>query len=110
MSSTYVNLIVTAVMQQRAQAITSQVGGEAGENMFLTGLATATDDAPTHYISSGIISRQFYGLLFNADQLTEILGGTFTFAEVTELLETSDITQDQPFEAMSRLGLVICTS
>jgi hypothetical protein len=107
MSNTFVTLVVPESFRGMAQAICSMVGGEYGEGMFTTGLGIDDRQPPTHYISSGLIGVGFYELLSSPQTLTNMLGGDFSIAEVTDLLNSSDISQEQPFDVIGRLGLRI---
>lgn len=91
----------------------------AGAGMFTTPCSpTGTGDA-THYISSGMLDAQFAGLLadvaglYAAAQAAAKAQGltlTATLADCTALLTTGDISEDQPFVALGRLGLQLIQS
>ena len=98
--------------------------------MFTTPLSATGMFPATHYISSGLIEDQFASLLplitvVRTDgtpttniqpgnvaltaQLAAEAGLPITEAEVAALLGGVDVSEQQPHEAMSRLGLQIVT-
>ena len=124
------SLITTAATTPLARDIAATLSPTAGQNMWLTGLS-ATGNAPaTHYVSTGLISPEFAALV--PEQMWEqdengdwvqtgstpgdpvlcyqmcIAGGlTVTQAQVDAVYAAADVTEQEPFVAFARLGLVM---
>lgn len=83
----------------------------AGVGMFTSGLVpagSAPGTEPTHFISTGKIDAQFGPLLQDAEALYSagIAAGVLcSLAQVQALVDSSDVSQEQPFSAMARLGV-----
>jgi hypothetical protein len=118
-------IIIPASLQTKAQGLTKGLAGTAGDGMFTTGLS-ATGNAPaTHYVSSGPISDDMAALLpctsVDADgnvtttpgmpdavpALAKKAGITTTLAAIKTLYASIDVSDQEPFAAMARLGLQI---
>lgn len=116
-------IVIPASLQAKAQGLTKGLAGAAGDGMFTTGLS-ATGNAPaTHYVSSGPISDDMAALLpctsVDADgnvttapgmpdavpALAAKAGITTTKAQITDLYASIDVSDQEPFSAMARLGL-----
>lgn len=126
--TTYTNLtiILPKAAQALAQALCTAAAGEAGAGMFATGLS-ATGEAPaTHYISSGALEAKFaailpLGTVTTVDEVTTVersagdlaavvqlaadAGVAVDLATVGGLFAALDVTAQDPFAAMERLGL-----
>ena len=122
-------LICTAATTPLARDIAATLS-PAGANMWLTGLS-ATGSAPaTHYVSTGLISPEFAALVpeqtweqdENGDwvqtgstpgdsvlcyQMCVAAGMSVTQAEVDAVYAAADVTEQEPFVAFERLGLVM---
>lgn len=103
--------------------------GQGGEGMWTTPLSASGQNPVTHYISSGYIPSNFSDLLplqtweFNNNQWVLVssdlgdpvavyehateAGVVTTQAAVDALFAVSDVTEQEPFNAMGRLGLKI---
>ena len=126
---THRTIIIPASAQANAQALCKGLAGVAGDGMFTTGLS-ATGKAPaTHYISSGPISHDMAALLpckrVNKDKdgknvittdpgmpdavpdLAAKAKISTTKAKITALYAAIDVSDQEPFAAMARLGLQI---
>lgn len=85
--------------------------GGSGAGMLLTGLSPTGAEPATHYISEGMIEDAFAALLplgaapGQPETITAVAGGAVTLAQVNALLAAVDVTEQQPFSAMARLGL-----
>jgi hypothetical protein len=82
--------------------------GGSGSGMFSTPLNATGTGSPTHYISSGLIEQQFADLMTQPAMVyaaSQQAGIVTTQAAVTAMLAASDISADEPFAAMARLGL-----
>jgi len=123
---TNLTIILPAAAQALAQGLCQAAAGEAGAGMFTTGLS-ATGEAPaTHFISSGAIETQFANILplstiTTVDEVTTVersagdlaavvqlaadAGVAVDLATVGGLFAALDVTAQDPFAAMKRLGL-----
>lgn len=114
-------LIVPAPYTPLARALCNGLApGGSGAGMLATP-ASATGALPaTHYIASGCIEGTFADLLpltsFDADGLpvtapgqpetiVALSAGAVTLAQAKALLSAIDVTEQDPFAAMARLGL-----
>ena len=121
-------LICTAATTPLARDIAATLSPSGGQQMWLTGLS-ATGSAPaTHYVSTGLISPEFAALVpeqtweqdTNGDwvqtgstpgdpvlcyQMCVAAGMTVTQAEVDAVYAAADVTAQEPFVAMGRMGL-----
>jgi len=121
-------IVIPASLQTKAQGLTKGLAGTAGDGMFTTGLS-ATGNAPaTHYISSGPISDQMAALL-PCTSVTQVdgkdvtttdpgtpdavpamaaqVGINTTATKIKALYASIDVSDQEPFAAMARLGLQI---
>lgn len=130
MSWQFRTLIVPAADAPLARQVAATLSPQNGQGMWLTGLS-ATGNAPaTHYVSTGLISPEFAGLVpeqvweqtENGDwvqtdsvpgdpvlccQMCQEAGLAVTQAQINALYARSDVTQQEPFLAFYRLGLKI---
>lgn len=118
-------LIVRAEHAELARVLCATLAGPGGSGMFTTPLSPTGQEPATHYISSGAIEEPFAQLLplaeFPADaepviypgqpdlvaQMASAQGMTVTPEEVRALLAASDVTEQEAFTALARLGLQI---
>ena len=128
MNYTYIfrTIIVPASFQQLAQGLCAAAAeGDAGEGMFTTGLSPDGAGPATHYISSGSIATEFGDLLplttFDEDgapttrpgdvatveAIADQAGITLPAGTIAALFNAIDVTEQEPFTAMARLGLQI---
>ena len=126
MSYTYRVIIVPAAFQQLAQGLCEAAAdGEAGKGMFTTGLSADGTEPATHYISSGAIATEFGGLLplttfdeegqpttrpgdvATVEAIADQAGITLPAGTIAALFAAIDVTEQEPFTAMARLGLSI---
>ena len=112
--------------------------GPGGENMWTTGLSSNGEEPATHYISSGYIQSEFAYLVpcktwafqqseenedsswvvinsesGNAEAVFEtstLQGVETTQDDVNSLFDAADVTEQEPFTAMARLGLQLVKS
>ena len=128
-------IIAPAAFQQLAQALCEAAAeGAAGEGMFTTALSATGALPATHYISSGYIFDDFAALLplttvepstddGDPDMVTERpcnvafveglaaqAGITLPAGTVAGLFDALDVSEQGPFEAVARLGLVMVQS
>ena len=132
---THRTIIVPAAFQQLAQALCEAAAeGGAGKGMFTTGLSETGTEPATHYISSGAIFDDLAALLplttvepstddGEPDMVTERPGNvafveglaaqagiTLPAGTVAGLFDALDVSEQGPFEAVARLGLVMVQS
>lgn len=110
MSYVHRTLIVQAGKKATAQMICSTLAGEAGEDMFITPLSSDGNNPATHWISAGMIGEEFAGLLTDPNALyaaCQQAGLPQTLADCQSLLDTSMVSDGEPFAVMASLGLQI---
>ena len=127
---TDLTIILPAAAQALARALCEAAAGESGAGMFTTGLS-ATGEAPaTHFISSGAVENHFADILpvgtvtmvddvntversaGDVDaviQLAKDAGQTVDAKTIGGLFAALDVSEQQPFVAMARLGLQLVT-
>ena len=129
MADEYRNLIVPAANVDLARAIAASFG-PGGSGMWTTPLSATGADPASHYISSGFVPPEFAYMVpcqtWETDEngawvlvssepgdpvavytaATEA-GVICTQAEVDALFAAADVTAQEPFVAMGRLGLAI---
>lgn len=126
--STYTHrtIIVPAAFQQLAQALCEAIAeGDAGNGMFTTGLSATGALPATHYISSGPIAAEFGDLLpltsfdeegvpttrpgdvATVEAIADQAGITLPAGTIAALFAAIDVTEQEPFTAMARLGVQI---
>jgi hypothetical protein len=123
---TNLTIILPKAAQALAQALCTAAAGEAGAGMFVTGLS-ATGEAPaTHFISSGALEAKFadilpLGTVTTVDEVTTVERSAGDIDAVIQLAKDAgqavdaktigglfaalDVTAQDPFAAMERLGL-----
>ena len=128
-------LIVPAAFQTLAQGLCEAMAeGDAGKGMFATGLSPNGEAPATHYISSGGIAQEFADILpltivtpatepGDLDVITTQPGNvavvetraaqagiTLPAGTIAALFAAIDVSDQEPFVAMARLGLQITQS
>lgn len=129
MADTFATLIVTAADADTSRAIAAAFG-PGGVGMWTTPLSASGLDPVTHYISSGYISAEFVSLApmatweqdeegnwvqtdyYAGDAATVYAfasqaGLPYTLAEIEGVFARSDVSVQEPFVAMGRMGLTI---
>ena len=121
-------LILTAEVTPLAQQIAATLS-PAGANMWTTGLSVTGTAPATHYISTGYIGPEFAHMVpcqtweqvdgewvitatepGNPQAVTaacNAAGMEVTLEEVEAIFAVADVTEQDPFVAMGRLGLVL---
>lgn len=133
MTDVYRNMIVTASDAETARQIAEDISPVAGANMWITPLSTNGQKPNTHYISTGFIGPEWEQLmplqtyqrdtsgnwimvssypgnaqaLFQACQQYQI---PVTLQQIEDLFNNSDVTTQEPQEALNRLGLKLVQS
>lgn len=114
--TTYVQrcLIVPAPYAPLARALCNGLApGGSGSGMLATPVSATGSLPATHYISAGMIEDQFAALLPLGDApgqpetIVALAAGAVTLAQAKALLSAIDVTEQDPFTAMSRLGLML---
>ena len=107
-------LIIPIALAEPARAACMALTGSASEGQFTTPLYPEGGTEPTHAISSGYIAGEFADLLPCGDQpgnteaLLELLKSVefpITTEELTQLLSIIDISEEEAYVAIDRLGL-----
>lgn len=135
MADIFRTLIVPAEHVELARSIAAAFG-PGGEGMWTTPLAPENSNTATHYISSGFIPEEFAYMVPNQiwewvipegdgvdgswQKTGEETGNPVavynlavekeidcTQAQIDSLFATADVTQQEPFVAMKRLGVQI---
>lgn len=126
MSWTHRTIIVPAAFQQLAQALCEAAAeGVAGEGMFTTALSATGALPATHYISSGYIFDDFADILPLAtvdeegnvsirpgnvavvETMAAQAGITLPAGTIAALFSAIDVSDQEPFVAMARVGVQI---
>lgn len=121
---THRTIIVPAAFQQLAQGLCEAAAeGDAGKGMFTTALSADGQEPPTHYISAGKIEQQFADILplttideegnaFTRQGNVEFVEGigaqagiSLPAGTVAALFAAIDVSEQEPFTALARLGL-----
>ena len=121
-------LILPAAVTPLAREIAATLS-PAGIGMWTTGLSPTGAEPATHFISTGLISPEFAHMV--PEQVWEQVDGAWTQtgstpgnpeavleactaagmevtqAEVDGVFAVADVTEQEPFTALGRLGLVI---
>lgn len=124
MADLFRTLVVKAADAPLSRAIAAGFG-PGGVGMWTTPLSATGSDPATHYISSGLIPADFAGLSpcdvwedgkkissYPGDAATVYAyasqaGLQITLEQITAVFMNSDVSTQQPFDAMARLGLKI---
>lgn len=129
MNDIFRTLILPADVTPLAQQIAATLS-PGGVGMWTTGLSPDGTEPATHYISSGLIAPEFahmvpeqfweqdeYGAWVqtgvtpgNPEAVTEACnaaGLEVTLAQVDAVFDASDVTEQDAFTAMARLGLMM---
>lgn len=129
MSDVFRSLIITAADAPASRAI-AQCFGPGGVGMWTVGLSPTGAEPATHYISSGFVPPEYAAMsvctfwttdengawvkadTYPGDAATVAAyasqaGLQLTAAQVQGIFDRSDVSDQEPFVAMGRLGLKI---
>jgi hypothetical protein len=129
MADQFSTLIVTAADAPLARQIAAAFG-PGGSGMWTTPLSADGQEPATHYISSGYIPAEFVSLApcttWGVDENGDLVqtahypgdaatvhayasqaGITATLADIEGVFSRSDVSEQEPFTAMGRMGLTI---
>jgi hypothetical protein len=120
-------IIVPAPQAKFARAMALAIAGQSGGGMWVTKTSSTGIEPATHYISAGLIDEQFASLM----PLTQYPGdaepihtpgraqiaahlatqGGFEVSteQVQELFDACDSSEQEPYEALARVGLTLVT-
>ena len=116
-------LIVPDNLVVFARELTLSIAGQSAENMWNTALSNTGKLPVTHWISSGMISNDFVGIIpfmeYDSEgtevktkgqpDICQYLASQAEFntsiEEIETLFEQADITEQDAFTALERLGL-----
>lgn len=104
---TFKTMIINASISEQARALSEQLSPSA-KGMWTTPLSATGSYPATHYISTGMIGVEFASMLESAQGLVDgaaQLGVTVDLATAEYMLTNADISDEEPFVAMERLGL-----
>lgn len=133
MSNAFRTMIVPAANVQLARDIAITLSPAGGVAMWTTGLSADGSEPATHYVSTGIINEQFAVLMpeqmwqqqedgswtmtdsvpgdpATIHGLCVAAGMTVTLADVQAVFTAADVTVQEPFAAMGRMGLQLVSS
>ena len=121
-------LIVTAADAPLARSIAVTLSPEGGKQMWIAGLSADGSEPATHFVSTGAISPEFAVLMpsqtWEQDEngtwtmtdsvpgdaemlhgLCVAAGMTVTLQDIESVFTASDVTEQEPGVALTRLGL-----
>ena len=113
MTYTHRTMILPASVVESCQRLSVRLSGEAGAGMWTTGLSATGASPATHFISSGMIGKEFIDILNDPEAMfaaAQEEDSTITRERCEYLLSMADVSEEGPFEAMERLGLQIVQS
>jgi len=128
MSWSFRTLIVTAADAPLAREIAVTLSPEGGKQMWIAGLSADGSEPATHFVSTGAISPEFAVLMpsqtWEQDEngtwtmtdsvpgdaamlhgLCVAAGMTVTLQDIEAVFTASDVTEQEPGVALTRLGL-----
>ena len=131
MADIFRTMIIPAAQQVLAQNIATSVKPVEGDGMWVTPLSAVASGVPSHYISTGFISPEWESLMpvqnwelqdgswvmtssspgdaATLHSILESVSAGISLAEVEEVFAAADVTMQEPFTAMERMGLVMVT-
>ena len=120
-------LIVPADHVKFARQLPKAIAGPSGAGMWTTPLSPTGTKPATHFISAGLIDEQFAALMpltqYPADEepihtpgrpgiaahLATQAGYVVTTEEVQALFDVCDSSEQEAYEALARVGLMLVT-
>ena len=95
-------LIVAASIVAQCRALAASLTPAAAD-MWTTALSPTGSAPATHYISTGLIDQVMADLLTSPAALAA--GTGCSLAEAQALISQADVSDEEPFAALARLGL-----
>lgn len=108
MAYTHRTLIVPAAERDLYAQLAELLAGPSGSGMFTTGLAASGVAPATHFISAGLIDERMAAVMSDPAELCAACQQAnieATLDQCTELLGKADVSTEDAFTAMARLGL-----
>lgn len=118
------SIIVAAAQRDLAAQLCAVLAGPGGSQMFTTPLSADSAEPATHYISAGMIEDNFAALIPLDAMVDDVWTRTYaglpetivqlynatdnqpiTLDEVSVVFAASDVSEQDPHEAMSRMSL-----
>jgi hypothetical protein len=132
MADIFKTLILPADVTPLAQEIAA-ILSPGGISMWITGLSPTGEEPATHFISTGFIQPEFAHMVPEQSWAHDEIGAwiktnresgnpvavyeactaadiTVTLEEIEAIFAVADVTYQEPFVAMSRMGLVLVQS
>lgn len=109
MSWAFRTMIVPAALVPLARALAACLS-PAGTGMFEVGCSADGSAPATHYISTGMIQVQFAEAISDASALHAAClgaGASVSSSQCQALVSASDVSNEQPFDALARVGLAL---
>ena len=103
-------IILPAAITSTCKGLTEALSGEAGVGMWTTGLSPTGVEPSTYYISTGMISDEFAAMIASPDTMfaaCEAAGLPVTLTKCESILGKADVSDEEPFFAIARLGLIL---
>lgn len=108
MTDVYRCMIVVAAQAAQAATVCAQLAGPSAQGMFTTPLSADGATPATHYISAGEIEESFAAFLADPAVMYALCvdnSVALTLQDCTDLLAGFDVSSENAYEAMARLGL-----
>ena len=116
MAEAFRTIIVSDAYIDLARTITETLAPVGGKGMYSTGLSADGTAPATHWIISGFIDADYAALLPRdgaggyPEMIVQMCADAdfdVALADVEAMLAASDVTTEEPFTALARLGLQI---
>lgn len=103
-------LVVPAGWVELARSLSEGLAGPAGAGMFLFPLSPSGQEPATAYLTEGHIEPQFAALMEDPALLHAACQAAdppvdLPLSQCAALLSACDVSEDNPFAAMARMGL-----
>lgn len=114
MNYTFGTFIVTNAVRNNLRDLSQRMDRANTDGMFMVGLSATGALPATHWVSTGMVPAAYVNAMSDSTRLYTIAkkaweddGDVFPFtqAQVTNALSKCDVSADNPFDAMARLGL-----
>lgn len=103
-------MVVAAEWVDLARSLSEGLAGPAGAGMFLFPLSPTGAEPSTHFLTEGPIEPQFAALMEDPALLHAACQAAdppvdLPLSQCEALLAACDVSEDEPFAAMKRMGL-----
>lgn len=102
---TFRTMIVPVEHVALARSLAEGLSKAGGANMWLTPLSSTGTAPATHFISTGYIKEEFAVLMTDAQLIHNACDASVPLVSIQAMLSASDISEEEPFAAMTRLSL-----